>query len=130
MDFKQISVFEDKTLESLLKDIYEKSQKKSTEFDAVITKLIGMLESARDASVIMPLLAEYSKLSISNDDQLIKLAAIVQKFHSKIKSKSTSNDDLIPYITDAEREALMRDINSLQKVQMETIEFIDVNKDI
>lgn len=91
IDFKEILVFEGKTFDSLLKDIYTKSERKSKDFDAVMAKIIELATSnPSQAANLMPLLTEYAEASIKNDDALLKLANIIQRFYSKNSSNTDS----------------------------------------
>lgn len=93
VDFKSIIIFDNKTFEDLIKEIYTKAEKKSGDFDVVIKQLIQMaIDNPAQAVNIMPILAEYSEVSIKNDDSLIKIANIIQRFHSKSISGPTDND--------------------------------------
>lgn len=93
VDFKSIIIFDNKTFEDLIKEIYTKAEKKSGDFDVVIKQLIQMaIDNPAQAVNIMPILAEYSEVSIKNDDSLIKIANIIQRFHSKSISDPTDND--------------------------------------
>lgn len=96
-DFKDIKLFDETTFEDLIKDIYARSSKKSKEFEEVLSKLIAMaIENPSSAANIMPLLAEYSEISIKNDDSLIKLAGIIQRFESKPQTQASSGDWSLP----------------------------------
>jgi len=96
-DFKEIKLFDKTTFEDLIKDIYNRSSKKSKEFEEVLAKLITMaIENPSSAANIMPLLAEYSEISIKNDDSLIKLAGIIQRFESKPQAQAASGDWSLP----------------------------------
>lgn len=94
IDFKEIIIFDDKTFDVLLKDIYTKSQKKSADFDLVMSKIIELaVSNPSQAANLMPLLTEYSEASIKNDDTLVKLANIIQRFHSKSSNDGISESD-------------------------------------
>lgn len=118
VDFKEIIVFEGKTFDSLLKDIYSKSEKKSKEFDGVMSKIIEIATAnPSQAANLMPLLTEYAEASIKNDDTLIKLANIIQRFHAK----STSNNDAIESdwnLPQHEIDALLANTKEISDIQI------------
>ena len=66
-----------------------------------MAELRPLVQSLGDATVIVPLIKEYLEISVKNDDQLIKMAAIVQRLST---SSSTSGDGGL--LTDAEMEQL------------------------
>lgn len=103
IDFKEITVFEGKTFDSLLKDIYENSKNKSTLIQSLIEKLSPLIKDTGDASLLVPLIAEYLDIDVKNDDQLIKLATVVQRF---LKGAVTSNNESDFGLTSKEREEL------------------------
>ncbi len=51
-----------------------------------------MIRNMTDASMMVPLIKEYLEVSVKNDDNLVKLTAIVQRLLVS-SSKNTSADD-------------------------------------
>ena len=45
-----------------------------------------LIQSLGDATVVVPLIKEYMEISVKNDDQLIKMAAIVQRLSTGTSS--------------------------------------------
>lgn len=84
-------IFKKKTFSDLLKDIYENSKNKEKQLKELIDKLSPLIQNIADANLLVPLIAEYVGMSIKNDEQLIKMAAIVQKALSS-SSKEGSFD--------------------------------------
>ena len=70
---------EDKSFSDLLKEIHKNQSKKSKQLAALIAELRPLITSLGDATVVVPLIKEYMEISVKNDDQLIKMAAIVQR---------------------------------------------------
>ena len=102
---KNDEIFEGKTFDSLLKDIYTNSTRKEKQIQILITELKPMIKNIGDAVIIVPLIKEYMEISVKNDDQLIKMAAIVQK--ANLRSGS-GDENLI--LTDAEKEQLIAEV--------------------
>jgi hypothetical protein len=98
-------IFEGKTFESLLKDIYNNSTRKEAQIQILITELKPMIKSIGDAVIIVPLIKDYMEIAVKNDDALIKMAGIVQKAFSR---PGNSGDNLI--LTDQEKEQLVAEI--------------------
>ena len=63
----------------LLKEIHGNQKKKATQLASLIAELRPLVQSLGDATVVVPLIKEYMEISVKNDDQLIKMAAIVQR---------------------------------------------------
>ncbi len=72
-------LFDDKSFSDLLKEIHGNQNKKKKQLASLIAELKPLVTSLGDATVIVPLIKEYLEISVKNDDQLIKMAAIVQR---------------------------------------------------
>ena len=72
-------LFDDKSFSDLLKEIHGNQKKKAKQLASLISELCPLVQSLGDATVIVPLIKEYMEISVKNDDQLIKMAAIVQR---------------------------------------------------
>ena len=72
-------LFDDKTFSDLLKEIHGNQKKKAKQLASLIAELRPLVQSLGDATVVVPLIKEYMEISVKNDDQLIKMAAIVQR---------------------------------------------------
>lgn len=94
MNFKDYVVFDDKTLDDLFKDIYNNSTKRRGTISELVTKLNGLTGTVTDATVLVPLIKEYLEIAVRNDEQLIKLASVIQKaIQSNTKTRTDSSDD-------------------------------------
>ena len=99
---KDKEIFEGKSFESLLKDIYDNSNRKETQIQILITELKPMIKNIGDAVIIVPLIKDYMEIAVKNDEALIKMAAIVQKAQNR---GGGSDDNLL--LTEAEKEQLI-----------------------
>jgi len=72
-------LFDDKSFSDLLKEIHGNQKKKAKQLAQLISELKPLVQSLGDATVVVPLIKEYMEISVKNDDQLIKMAAIVQR---------------------------------------------------
>ena len=79
MDSLNQIIFDDKSFGDLLKEIHGNQKKKATQLASLIAELRPLVQSLGDATVVVPLIKEYMEISVKNDDQLIKMAAIVQR---------------------------------------------------
>ena len=82
-------IFDDKSFSDLLKEIHKNQSKKSKQLASLIVELRPLVTSLGDATVVVPLIKEYMEISVKNDDQLIKMAAIVQR----LSTGTTSTGD-------------------------------------
>tara|TARA_Y100001972_G_scaffold3770_1_gene4208 strand:+ start:1218 stop:1595 length:378 start_codon:yes stop_codon:yes gene_type:complete len=79
MDALNQILFDDKSFSDLLKEIHKNQSKKAKQLANLIAELRPLITSLGDATVVVPLIKEYMEISVKNDDQLIKMAAIVQR---------------------------------------------------
>ena len=86
MDALNQILFDDKSFSDLLKEIHKNQSKKSKQLASLIAELRPLITSLGDATVVVPLIKEYMEISVKNDDQLIKMAAIVQRLSTGASS--------------------------------------------
>ncbi|MFA5392715.1 MAG: hypothetical protein WC306_03510 [Candidatus Paceibacterota bacterium] len=98
-----LELFAGKTFSSLLQDIYKNSTDKKTQINKLISQLSPLVTNATEAAVIVPMIAEYLDVAVKNDEQLVKMAGIVQRLINAETSSNTSE-----LISESEREALMK----------------------
>jgi predicted PilT family ATPase len=89
MDSLNQIIFDDKSFSDLLKEIHSNQNKKKKQLASLIAELRPLVQSLGDATVVVPLIKEYMEISVKNDDQLIKMAAIVQR----LSTGAASNGD-------------------------------------
>ena len=97
-------IFEGKSLSGLFKDIYENTKTNKTQLEVLMKEVVGFIKDGDTAVQIIPMLKEYLEINVKNDDQLVKVAAIVQRIIAA-ESKGGSDDEL--GLSDAEKEQLM-----------------------
>lgn len=107
---KDSQLFDDKTFADLLKDVYTNTKKKETQINGLIDQLKPMIKSMTDASVMVPLVKEYLEVSVKNDDNLVKLTAIIQRL--LISTAKTPTDGEFG-LSEAERAQLMSEAQEL-----------------
>ena len=102
MDSLNQILFDDKSFGDLLKEIHGNQKTKAKQLASLISELRPLVQSLGDATVVVPLIKEYMEISVKNDDQLIKMAAIVQRL-----STSTSSSGDGGLLTEDEMSQLM-----------------------
>lgn len=81
------NIFGKKKFSDLLKEIYDNQKKKEQQITALIGELKPLINDIGDATLIVPLIKEYMELGIKNDEQLVKMATIVQRALASNKSE-------------------------------------------
>jgi hypothetical protein len=107
---KDSLLFGDKTFSDLLQDVYTNTKKKETQINGLIDQLKPMIKSMTDASVMVPLVKEYLEVSVKNDDNLVKLTAIIQRL--LISTSKTPTDGEFG-LSEAERSQLMSEAQEI-----------------
>jgi hypothetical protein len=114
---KDYEIFEGKTLSDVFKDIYDNSKTNKTQLEVLMKEVVGFIKDGDTAVQIIPMLKEYLEINVKNDEQLVKLATIVQRITAAEKRISDSGDEF--GLTDAEKEQLMSAIESdVQELQI------------
>lgn len=99
-------VFKDKKFCDLLEEIYNNSKTKEKQIAALIAELKPLINDIGDAVLVVPLIKEYMEIGVKNDEQLIKMATIVQR----AMNNTAGGDDGSLGISDAEKQQLLEEI--------------------
>jgi hypothetical protein len=97
-------LFKGTTFADLMSDVYHNSKKKDRQINQLIAQFQPLIKNASDATIIVPLIKEYLDVAVKNDDHLVKLTAIVQRYIST-KQTITGADSLL---SDEEKQQLLR----------------------
>jgi|TARA_R100000081_G_scaffold77000_1_gene43467 hypothetical protein len=81
MDIKD-ELFKGTSFSDLMSDVYHNSKKKDRQINQLISQLQPLIRNASDATIIVPLIKEYLDVAVKNDDHLVKLTAITQRYIS------------------------------------------------
>jgi len=94
---------EEVTFEQLVQRIYENSAERHDAIIATAEHITSKIETPSDAMALMPSLIELNKVAVKNDDQLLALAAIMQRTVGK---KTQENDEKFSF-SSTDRKLLM-----------------------
>ena len=114
-DFK---VFEGKSLSDVFKDIYDNSATNKKQLDILIKEIVGFIKDGDTAVQLIPAIKEYLEIKVKNDEQLVKVASIVQRLVSSESRGSESEFGL----TEKEKEQL---VGSIEKVAQDAQDYTD-----
>ena len=98
-------IFGGKSLSGLFEDIYKNTEKNRKQLDILTKELVTFIKDGDTAVQIVPMLKEYLEINVKNDDQLVKIAAIVQRLLSA-EAKGGSEESFA--LSDTEKEQLMK----------------------
>jgi hypothetical protein len=116
MNFEDINIFGKKSLGDLFKDIYNNQKKTEQQISDMIMALKPFIQTASDATLIVPLIKEYMEVKVKNDEHLVKMAAIVQRaIGTSTKSNTSSDGDVT--ISEEEKNQLLETLNDMESQQ-------------
>ena len=100
-------VFGNKKFSDILHEIYENQTKKKKQISTLISELKPLVQEIGDATLIVPLIKEYLEISVKNDEQLIKMATIVQRALQNVEEDGGLG------ISEEEREQLLEELDKI-----------------
>ena len=100
-------IFKKNKFSDILSEIYDYQKKKEAQITGLISELKPLINDIGDATLIVPLIKEYMEIGVRNDEQLIKMATIVQR------ALNNSNNENPLGITEEEKEELMAELDKL-----------------
>ena len=101
-------IFGNKKFSDILEEIYNNQKKKEAQVTALISELKPLVQEIGDATLIVPLIKEYMEIGVKNDEQLIKMATIIQRVIN-----NSSSDDGTLGISDDEKAQLLAEIDKI-----------------
>ena len=125
---KNDELFKGTSFADLMSDVYHNSKKKDRQISQLIAQLQPLIKNASDATIIVPLIKEYLDVAVKNDDHLVKLTAIVQRY---ISTKQTiSGDDGL--LSEEEKQQLLKVAESALTAELEDelISITDENSEL
>ena len=108
MQTSEITIYGDTTLSDILRESHEVSSQKREQILQMVMQLTPFIRNSSDAAVLGPVIKELLDVSVKNDDQLIKIAQVVQRLVSSTsKGSSNSNDN---FLSPEELQQLLSDV--------------------
>ena len=108
----ETEIFKGKSLSDLFSEIYDNSRKKDKQISTLISELKPLIEDVGDATLVVPMIKEYLEIGVKNDEQLVKIATIVQRLETSIQKGSGSDSD---WFDSAELQALLEESDDIEE---------------
>lgn len=122
MELHEFEIYKGKSFAALCKEIVVNQNEKKDQLDVLVSELRNLIKGVNDAIVVVPLIKDYLDVGVRNDEQLVKLAAIIQRILSK---QNEGVDDVgTLQITDEERKELLKEVENLKK-SVSTVSFLE-----
>ena len=124
-------IFDGKSLSSLFKDIYDNTEFNRKQLEVLTRELVQFIKDGDTAVQIVPMIKEYLEINVKNDDQLVKMAGIVQRLISA-EGKVGSEDEY--GLSEEEKQQLMGSLeDSILELQAESDKIhnkIEITKEV
>ena len=114
MDLQDIEIYKGKSFSALCKEIVVNQNEKKDQLDILVSELRTLIKTVNDAMIIVPLIKDYMDVGVKNDEQLVKLAAIIQKLVVKGENSGEGNNYIL---SDEDRKQLMDEVITIGKNQ-------------
>ena len=105
---KDFKIFGDKNFSDLSQEIYENSKLKKTQIDLLIQEVHGYIQGIEDIAIVGPILKELMDVGVKNDDNLLKLATVIQR----IMNKQADVAEETSLLSEDEKEELMASLTT------------------
>ena len=115
-------IFAGKSLSNLFEEIYTNSRETKSQVKGLIGELKPLIENIGDATLLVPMIKEYMEIGVKNDEHLIKLATVIQRFEA-LEAKGGDGD---PFDFHAELQDLLEQSEEV-KEEVEDQTTTDVN---
>lgn len=106
LDFE---VCDGKTFRDLCKDVIDRSQSKKDQLDTLFSDIRTHIKNINDAQIFLPRIKELMDVGVKNDEQLIKLASVVQRLQST-QLEATGGES--GTLTEEEKEQLIQVVSA------------------
>ena len=103
-------LFEGKSLSSLFKDIYDNSVHNKKQLEVLVGEVAGFIKDGDMAIQLIPMIKEYLDINVKNDEQLVKLATVVQRL---IAAENKGGAEAEFGLSDKEKEQLLTSIDEV-----------------
>ena len=103
-------LFEGKSLSSLFKDIYDNSKHNKTQLEMLVKEVTSFIKDGDMAVQLIPMIKEYLEINVKNDEQLVKLATVVQRL---IAAEAKGGAEAEFGLSDKEKEQLLKSIDDV-----------------
>lgn len=122
-------VYDGKSFQDLCKDIVNRSQSKKDQLDTLISDIRSLIKQPNDVQVFMPRIKELLEVGIKNDEQIVKLCAVVQRLQAtqlEVSGGETGG------LSDDEKEQLLqaklREVTNISDIKKEVSSPIPIIK--
>ncbi len=103
-------LFEGKSLSSLFEDIYNNSKHNKHQLEVLVKEVTSFIKDGDMAIQLIPMIKEYLEINVKNDEQLVKLATVVQRL---IAAESKGGSESEFGLSEKEKTQLLTSIDDV-----------------
>jgi predicted type IV restriction endonuclease len=105
-------IYSGKSFKDLCRDIVTRSDSKKDQLDTLLTDVRTLIKDKNDAIILLPQLKSLMEVGVKNDEQLVKLVAVMQRLQST-QIEASGGADM--GLSDEEREQLLAEVKTIEK---------------
>ncbi len=84
-------IFKGTTVSDLFKKIDDNSKRNKIQIESLIQEMMTFIKDPQSAQTLFPMISDFMKANVRNDELLVKLAAVVQRV-MQTETKSVESD--------------------------------------
>ena len=105
-------VFKEKSLADIFEDIYNNSADNKKQLDVLIREVVQFIKDGDTAVQLIPAIKEYLDIKVKNDEQLVKMASIVQRL---VVGEQKGSSEAEFGLSDTEKSELLKSLEPVAK---------------
>jgi len=105
-------VFKEKSLADIFEDIYNNSADNKKQLDVLIREVVQFIKDGDTAVQLIPAIKEYLDIKVKNDEQLVKMASIVQRL---VVGEQKGSSETEFGLSDTEKSELLKSLEPVAK---------------
>ena len=105
-------VFKEKSLAHIFEDIYNNSADNKKQLDVLIREVVQFIKDGDTAVQLITAIKEYLDIKVKNDEQLVKMAAIVQRL---VVGEQKGSSEVEFGLSDTEKSELLKSLEPVAK---------------
>ena len=105
-------VFKEKSLADIFEDIYNNSADNKKQLDVLIREVVQFIKDGDTAIQLIPAIKEYLDIKVKNDEQLVKMASIVQRL---VVGEQRGSSEVEFGLSDTEKSELLKSLEPVAK---------------
>ena len=122
----EFELFKGKSFKDLCRDIYTNQESKKEQIEVLISELRPLIKKVEDAMIVVPLIKDYLGISVSNDELLVRLAAVIQKI---MVTEAQAPDGNPIGLTETERKSLWDQVEAIKQADKIVVQKLSSKKE-